>query len=270
MDDLSAPYGPVVAEWARTMLLARQQGSMGLDFYNYLESQDLLTCYLGSRASDVTPNVNKQGPCLLAVSCTSSSHPEDYQTLLSCLGGAAVAAVVLLPAPVLQQYVVQSSDEKKEINNMATGYNTLITILICVEYDPDSNVLSAPKFPEPTEAFKRISELTTKDERVRALKNMIDTNNLMRAPGSEHNMLVMMGDYDDVDTLIPTAIISSIYAKTVIKDMKSASTQFTLIHFRATGKDTTIALHKERLAYQLEDTVGETKANKSKKHATFS
>jgi hypothetical protein len=137
MDDLSAAYGPVVAKWARTMLLARQQGSMGLDLYNYLESQDLLTHYLGSRASDVTPYVNKQGPCLLAVSCTSSFHPDDYQTLLSRLGGAAVAAVILSLALVLQQYVVQSSDEKKEINNMATGYNTLITILICAEYDPD-------------------------------------------------------------------------------------------------------------------------------------
>jgi hypothetical protein len=52
--------------------------------------------------------------------------------------------------------------------------------------------------------------------------------------------------------------------------MKSASTQFTLIHFRATGKDTAIALCKERLAYQLENALGETKANKLKKRATFS
>jgi hypothetical protein len=91
--------------------------------------------------------------------------------MLSRLGGAAVTAVVLPLAPILQQFVVQSSNEKKEINNMATGYNTLITILICAEYDPDSDVLSALKFPEPTEAFKRVSELTTKDECVRALKN---------------------------------------------------------------------------------------------------
>ena len=74
-------------------------------------------------------------------------------------------------------------------------------------------------------------------------------------------MLVMMRDYGNVDTLVPTAIISGIYAKTEIKDMKSASTQFTLIHFRATGKDTAIALCKERSAYQLDDTLGETKAN---------
>jgi hypothetical protein len=68
----------------------------------------------------------------------------------------------------------------------------------------------------------------------------------------------------------PPRIISGIYAKTEIKDMKSASTQFNLIHFRATGKDTAIALRKERSAYQLEDAVGETKANKSKKRAAFS
>ncbi len=269
MDDLSAAYGPVVVKWARTMLIAHQQGSMALDLYNHLESQDLLTCYLGSRASDVSPYVNKQGPCLSAVSCASSSHPEDYQTLLSRLGGAAVTVAIPPPVPV-QQYVVQSSNEKKEINNMATGYNTLITIMICANYDPNSNVLSILKFPKPTEAFKRVSKLTTKDERVRALKNMIDTNNLMRAPGSERNMLVMMRDYDDVDTLVPTAIISGIYAKTEIKDMKSASTQFTLIHFHATGKDTAITLRKERSAYQLEDALGETKANKLKKRATFS
>ncbi len=244
MDDLSATYGPVLVEWSCTMLVAHQQGSMALDLYNHLKSQDLLTRYLGSRASDVSPYVNKQGLCLLAVSCMSSSHPDDYQTLLSRLGGAAVTVAVPLPVPV-QQYVDQSSNEKKEINNMATGYNTLITIMICAKYDPDSDVLSALKFLEPTEAFKCVSELTTKDECVHALKNMINTNNSMRAPGSEHNMLVIMQDYDNVDILVPTAIISGIYAKTEIKDMKSASTQFTLIHFCATGKDTAIALRKE-------------------------
>jgi hypothetical protein len=191
MDDLSAAYGPVVVEWACTMLIAHQQGSMALDLYNHLESQDLLTRYLGSRASDMSPYVNKQGPCLSAVFCMSSFHSEDYQTLLSRLGRAAVTVAISPPAPV-QQYVIQSSNEKKEINNMATGYNTLITIMICADYDPNSDVLSALKFPKPTEAFKRVSELTTKDECVPALKNMIDTNNSMRAPGSEHNMLVMM------------------------------------------------------------------------------
>jgi len=73
-----------------------------------------------------------------------------------------------------------------------------------------------------------------------------------------------------VDPLVPTAIITGIYAKTEINDMKSTSTQFTLIHFRATGKETAIALHKERSAYQLEDAVGKTEANKSKKRTTFS
>ncbi len=100
MDDLSAAYGPVVVEWACTMLIARQQGSMALDLYNHLESQDFLTRYLGSRASDMSPYVNKQGPCLSAVSCTSSSHPEDYQTLLSRLGGAAITVAIPPLAPV--------------------------------------------------------------------------------------------------------------------------------------------------------------------------
>ncbi len=132
---------------------------------------------------------------------------------------------------------------------MANGHNTLLVIMICAKYYPDSNALSTLKFPVPTEAFKRVSELTTKDERVRALNNILDTNNVLRVPGSEHNMLVMSRDYDNVDPLVPTAIITGIYAKTEIKDMKSASTQFTLIHFRATGKETTIALCKECSAY---------------------
>ena len=63
--------------------------------------------------------------------------------------------------------------------------------MICVKKDPASDVLSALNFPVPTEALKRVSELTTKDERVRALKNILDTNNVLRIPGSEHNMLVM-------------------------------------------------------------------------------
>ena len=119
---------------------------------------------------------------------------------------------------------------------MAVGYNTLLTIMICAEYDPESDVLSDLGFSAPTEAFKRVSMLATKNERVRALKQMLDTNNMMSGPGSEHNMLIMSRDYNDVDPLVPTAIITGIYAKTEIKDMKSTSSQFTLIHFRATGK----------------------------------
>ena len=91
----------------------------------------------------------------------------------------------------------------------------------------------------------------------------------MRSPGSEHNMLIMSQDYDDVDPLVPTAIITGIYVKKEIKDMKSTSTQFTLIHLCATGKETAITLCKERLAYQLEDAVGKTEANKSKKRTVF-
>jgi hypothetical protein len=34
------------------------------------------------------------------------------------------------------------------------------------------------------------------------------------------------------------------------------------------GKDTAIALRKERSAYQLEDAIGKTEANKSKKRTT--
>jgi hypothetical protein len=74
---------------------------------------------------------------------------------------------------------------------MATGYNTLLTIMICAEYYPDTDALTAFNFPVPTEAFKRASELTTKDEHDRALKNILDTNNALRIPGSEHDMLVM-------------------------------------------------------------------------------
>jgi hypothetical protein len=91
--------------------------------------------------------------------------------------------------------------------------------MICVKYGPDSNVSSPLNFPVPTEAFKHVSKLTTKDERVRALKNILDTNNALPVPGSEHNMLVMSQDYNNVDPLVPTAIITGIYAKTEIKDI---------------------------------------------------
>jgi len=91
---------------------------------------------------------------------------------------------------------------------MAVGYNTLLTIMICAEYDPESDVLSDLGFPAPTEAFKRVSMLATKDECVRALKQMLDTNNMMRGPGSEHNMLIMSRENDGVDPLVLTAIIT--------------------------------------------------------------
>jgi hypothetical protein len=270
MSELATAHENVVAEWAQIMLNYGKHGENAITLYNYLEDSDLLVRHLGPRAGDLSLHANKHGPCLSAVSCTSCSHPDDYPTLLSRLGGAAIAAAILPPVPVPQQVIITTSDETKERNNMAVGYHTLLTIMICAAYDSDSDVLSDLKFPTPTEAFKRVSELATKDERVRALKNMLDTNNTLRVPGSEHNMLIMSRDYDNVDSLVPTAIITGIYAKTEIKDMKSTSTQFTLIHFRATGKETAIALRKERSAYQLEDAVDETKANKSKKRTTFS
>ncbi len=130
---------------------------------------------------------------------------------VSRLGGEAITAAILPPAPILQLVVVTSGDKTKEKNNMANGYNTLLAIMICAKHDPDSNALSALNFPVPTEAFKRVSELTTKDERVRALKKTYWT--LMGVPGSEHNMMVMSRDYSDVDPIVPAAIITGIYAK---------------------------------------------------------
>ncbi len=270
MSDLATAHGPIVAEWAHIMLLAHTQGDMALTLYNSLEGQDSLARHLGARASDLSLHIKKHGPCLSSVSCTSSSHPDNYRTLLSRLGGEAIAATILPSAPVLQQVVITSGNETKEKNNMANRYNTLLTILICAKYDPNSDALSNLNFPVPTEAFKCVSKLTTKAEQVHALKNILDTNNALRVPGSEHNMLVMSRDYDNVDPLVSTAIITGIYAKTEIKDLKSASTQFTLIHFCAMGNKTAITLRKECLAYQIEDTVGKTEANKSKKRTTFS
>ena len=270
MSELAEAHGNDVVEWAQLMLGYGAQGENAIALYNYLDANHQLARHLGARADDLSPHTNKHGPCLSVVPCTSNSHPDDYRTLLSRLGGAATIAATPPPAPVPQQIIITSNEETKEKNTMAVGYHTLLNIMTCAKYDPDSDALTDIKFPEPTDAFKRLFELTTKDERVRSLKNMLDTNNSMRPPGSEHNMLIMSRDYDDVDILIPTAIITGIYAKTEIKDMKSASTQFTLIHFRATGKDTAIALRKERSAYQLEDAVGETEANKSKKRTTFS
>ena len=121
------------------------------------EDIDLLTRHIGARAGVLSPHINKHGPCLSAVSCTSSSHPDEYQTLLSRLGGAAIAAAILPPVHILQQVIITSSDETKDKNNMAFGHNTLLTIMICAEYDPESDVLSDLNFPGPTEAFKRSS-----------------------------------------------------------------------------------------------------------------
>ena len=129
-----------------------------------------LVRHLGARADDLSPHTNKHGPCLSAVPCTSSSHPDDYRTLLSRLGGAATIAAIPPPAPAPQQIIITSNEETKEKNTMAVGYHTLLNIMTCAKYDPDSDALTDIKFPEPTDAFKRLFELTTKDERVRSLK----------------------------------------------------------------------------------------------------
>ncbi len=197
-----------MAEWAQIMLNYNKHGENAITLYNYLEDSNQLMRHLGARAGDLSPHINKHGPCHSAVSCTSSSHPDNYQTHLSRLGGAAIAAAILPPVPILQQVIITSSNETKDKNNMAVGYHTLLTILIYAEYDPKSYVLSDLNFPAPTEACKRVSMLATKDERVHVLKHMLDTNNSLRVPGSEHHMLIMSRDYDDVDPLVPTAIIT--------------------------------------------------------------
>jgi len=205
MSELATAHGNNVAEWAQIMLNYNKHGENTITLYNHLEDSDLFAHHLGARAGDLSPHINKHGPCLSAVSCTSSSHPDDYQTLLSSRGGAAIAAAILPPAPILQQVSITSSDETKDKNNMAVGYHTLLTIMICAEYDPESDVLSDLDFPAPTEAFKRVSMIATKDERVRALKQMLDTNNTMRGPGSEHNMLIMSGD----SSPLPLSLVST-------------------------------------------------------------
>jgi len=85
------------------------------------EGQDSLVRHLGPRAGELSPHINMHGPCLSAVSCTSSSHPDDYRTLLSRLGGAAIAAAILSPAPVLQQVIITSSDKTKEKTTWPLG-----------------------------------------------------------------------------------------------------------------------------------------------------
>jgi len=99
---LAKSHGNNVAEWAQIMLNYNKHGENAITLYNYLEDSDLLARHLGTRAGDLSPHINKHGPCLSAVSCTSSSHPDDYQTLLSRLGGAAIAAAIIPPAPILR------------------------------------------------------------------------------------------------------------------------------------------------------------------------
>jgi len=87
MSKLAAAHGNNLAEWAQIMLNYSEHGENAITLYNHLEDIDLLARHLGARAGDLFPHINKHGPCLSAVSCTSSSHPDEYQTLLSRLGG---------------------------------------------------------------------------------------------------------------------------------------------------------------------------------------
>ncbi len=119
MSELAETHGSDVVEWAQLMLDYGAQGENAIALYNHLETSGQLVRHLGARANDLSPHTNKHGPCLSAVLCTSSSHPDDYWTLLSCLGGAATAAAIPPPAPAPQQFIITSNEETKEKNTMA-------------------------------------------------------------------------------------------------------------------------------------------------------
>jgi len=111
MSKLTTAYGNNLAEWAQIMLNYSEHGENAIStLYKHLEDIDLLARHLGARAGDLSPHINKHGPCLSAVSCTSSTHPDEFQTLLSRLGRAAIAAAILPPAPILQQVIITSSE----------------------------------------------------------------------------------------------------------------------------------------------------------------
>ena len=56
-----------MAEWAQIMLNYNKQGENDITLYNYLEDSDLLVRHLGARAGNLSPHINKHGPCLSAV-----------------------------------------------------------------------------------------------------------------------------------------------------------------------------------------------------------
>ena len=118
MSELATAHGNNVV-----MLNYNKHGENAITLYTYLKDSNLLARHLGARAGNLSPHINKHGPCLSAVSCTSSSHPDNYQTLLSRLGAAVIAAAIIPPAPILQQeqVIITSSDETKDKNNMAFG-----------------------------------------------------------------------------------------------------------------------------------------------------
>jgi hypothetical protein len=142
MSKFAAAHGSDVVEWAQLVLNYGAQGENAIALYNHLEANDLLVRHLGARADDLSLHTNKHAPCLLVVPCTSCSHPDDYRTLLSRLGGAATAAAIPPPALAPQQFIITSNEETKEKNTMAVGYHTLLIIMICAKYDPDNDALS--------------------------------------------------------------------------------------------------------------------------------
>jgi hypothetical protein len=107
------------------MLNYGAQGENAIALYNHLDTRDQLVRHLGARADDLSPHTNKHGPCLSAVPCTSSSHPDDYRTLLSRLGGAATIAAIPPPAapPPTDYNHIQRGDERKKHHGCWVPYS---------------------------------------------------------------------------------------------------------------------------------------------------
>jgi hypothetical protein len=136
MSELAAVHRSNVVEWAQIVLNYGTQGENAITLYNHLEANDLLVCHLGARANNLSPHTNKNGPCLSAVPYTSSSHQDDYRTLLSRLNRYPIPP----PVPAPQQVIITSSDETKENNTMAVGYHTLLTIR-CTSHKHQNDLL---------------------------------------------------------------------------------------------------------------------------------
>lgn len=280
-EQLELDLGAPAKQWAECMALAlvEEKWSSYLDVYQAAKARAQLPRFLGERFPDIETHICTTEPILSMLPITEGSHPVEFAAFLALLGGIVAPVPAVVPAPVVAPVapstgvpgvitVVTASDKADEAA-MQLGQLRLMLISLVARFDIEADKLVGPSFPVPAYAYTQVLAEKSKEERSQGMKMLLDTANSLRDEDNKYNQLVLCSDFSDHDILVVLAFLTGSFSKTPTQDFKTTTSSFSILHFLPLGKERVAALRSERHAHEMERSLGEAEANRSKKRAHF-